>query len=480
MKYISKVILNNFQSHKYSEIVFDNGLNVIIGPSDSGKTAILRGIRWALFNEPLGDYFIREGSNECSVEIQFNDGTKVRRYRSRSKNIYYLYDIEGNEFQFEGFGSNVPEEVMEATGIKKILLDSDTSVSINLSEQLEGAFLLSERASTRANSIGRLIGVNIIDDALRESLRDHRNLNSKKNHIEDQMMELKDELKAYDYLDELKNRISKIDSIKNDINEKTRLLASYKTLLEKYGRSTTEKKQLEIRLKELTSISQVEEIYISIDEKYKLFDFLVKKQGNYIKLITDIKLNKYIKDTLAELKRVDDNFNEIIDLNNLRNNLIARDKQYRSVSSEIDKLKVILKKLRNLDKPIEYIDIINNKLHLLGKLEIIKEKKQIVDKRLALGRSYVERFSDLDYIYNMHLSLDGKWDQLNKLKTLLNLYTVNEKEISDTNKLMADSKERIDKLLVNYKDLLFNLEICPLCLNTIDSDRIEHIVGHYD
>src|SRR5699024_512 len=105
--------------------------------SDSGKTAILRGIRWALYNDPSGDYFIREGAYQCSVTIVFSDNTKVKRYRSKNKNVYYLYDESDNEFKFEGFGTSVPDEIIEATGIKKILLDKDVSKSFNISDQLE-------------------------------------------------------------------------------------------------------------------------------------------------------------------------------------------------------------------------------------------------------------------------------------------------------------------------------------------------------
>src|SRR5690554_3878620 len=115
MKYIKKVILENFQSHKYTEIELDQYLNVIVGPSDQGKTAIIRGLKWALFNEPSGDFFIREGETECSVTVIFNDNSKIKRYRSKNKNVYYLYNNEGKELILEGFGTKVPQEVINKT-----------------------------------------------------------------------------------------------------------------------------------------------------------------------------------------------------------------------------------------------------------------------------------------------------------------------------------------------------------------------------
>ncbi|NMA49739.1 MAG: AAA family ATPase, partial [Tissierellia bacterium] len=171
MKHIKKLIIQNFQSHKYSELEFGQDLNVIVGPSDSGKTSIIRALKWVLYNEPSGDFFIREGESEVSVTIELSNNTILKRYRTKSKNGYQLITSDGIETVFEGIGTSVPQEIIDITGISKMLLDGDHSNAINLGEQLEGPFLLSEKTSTRANAIGRLVGVDIIDEALREVLR---------------------------------------------------------------------------------------------------------------------------------------------------------------------------------------------------------------------------------------------------------------------------------------------------------------------
>jgi ABC-type transporter Mla maintaining outer membrane lipid asymmetry ATPase subunit MlaF len=51
---IKKLIIENFQSHKYTEVDFSEGFNIIFGPSDYGKSAIIRALRWVLYNEPGG------------------------------------------------------------------------------------------------------------------------------------------------------------------------------------------------------------------------------------------------------------------------------------------------------------------------------------------------------------------------------------------------------------------------------------------
>ena len=46
--------IENFESHKDTQIDFDNGVNAIIGTSDSGKSSIRRAIEWAIHNRPQG------------------------------------------------------------------------------------------------------------------------------------------------------------------------------------------------------------------------------------------------------------------------------------------------------------------------------------------------------------------------------------------------------------------------------------------
>src|SRR5690554_1097684 len=199
MRYIKKIILENFQSHKNTEMEFGPDLNVIVGPSDSGKSAIIRGLKWVMYNEPSGDFFIREGEKECRVTLELSDGTLLQRYRTKSKNGYKLIDNSGNENIYEGIGLTVPQEIIDVTGIRKIKLDTDSENAINLGEQLEGAFLLTEKASTRANAIGRLVGVDIVDDALRDVLRDIRSLNQTRKQKEETLQITNDKLSQFDY-----------------------------------------------------------------------------------------------------------------------------------------------------------------------------------------------------------------------------------------------------------------------------------------
>ena len=73
---IDRVQILNFQRHGELKIVFDEQITTIVGPSDTGKSSVLRAIRWVAFNRPLGDGFIRFGENECVVRL-WVDGRKI-------------------------------------------------------------------------------------------------------------------------------------------------------------------------------------------------------------------------------------------------------------------------------------------------------------------------------------------------------------------------------------------------------------------
>lgn len=61
MSYIKKLVVDNFQSHEHTEVEFGPGLNVIVGPSDHGKSALVRALRW-LFIMNRGDRLHQGGS----------------------------------------------------------------------------------------------------------------------------------------------------------------------------------------------------------------------------------------------------------------------------------------------------------------------------------------------------------------------------------------------------------------------------------
>src|SRR4030066_377226 len=70
---IKSLKIENFQSHLNSWLEFSNGINVISGQSNNGKSSILRSLSWVIFNRPLGLSFKSSFSaKKDTVKITIN------------------------------------------------------------------------------------------------------------------------------------------------------------------------------------------------------------------------------------------------------------------------------------------------------------------------------------------------------------------------------------------------------------------------
>jgi len=91
---INSLHIKNFQSHPDSFFEFSPGMNVFIGDSDVGKSAIRRALEWLIFNRPISDSFRSWWEGDTEVTVVTSEGNIITRIKQKSKNIYRLNDIE--------------------------------------------------------------------------------------------------------------------------------------------------------------------------------------------------------------------------------------------------------------------------------------------------------------------------------------------------------------------------------------------------
>ena len=75
---LNKIKLEDFISHKKTELELGYGINVVVGPNGAGKTSILDGIIFALFNDSSSrgrkENLINSRAKKCKVELGFTEG----------------------------------------------------------------------------------------------------------------------------------------------------------------------------------------------------------------------------------------------------------------------------------------------------------------------------------------------------------------------------------------------------------------------
>ena len=156
---IKQITLQNFQSHKNTHIVFSDKVNCFTGATDSGKSAIIRAIKWVLTNRPSGNSFVNhdafaEGKQiaPCRVVLE-TDKHIVERYRSATKNSYTVDGVE-----LKAIGTDVPIEVVQALNMN----------DINVQFQMDKPFLLTESAGEVARILNRIVKLDDIDTTLKQ------------------------------------------------------------------------------------------------------------------------------------------------------------------------------------------------------------------------------------------------------------------------------------------------------------------------
>ncbi len=110
---IKSLRIRNFQKHENLKIKFDPHVTTIIGPSDVGKSAIIRALRWVALNKPRGDSFLREGAEEVSITLRTTDHV-IKRRRGKTN----TYSLNGSKFT--AFGSTVPDEIADVLNLSDL------------------------------------------------------------------------------------------------------------------------------------------------------------------------------------------------------------------------------------------------------------------------------------------------------------------------------------------------------------------------
>ncbi|MGO1367951.1 MAG: AAA family ATPase [Senegalia sp. (in: firmicutes)] len=476
MKYITNVEINNFQSHKNTNIDFVNGLNVIVGPSDQGKTAIIRAIKWVLYNDPMGTFFIRHKEKEASVILTFNTGEKVQRLRSNTKNLYIYIDKDNNEEIYEGFGHNVPVDIIEKINIRKIFLDSKESNSINIGEQLEGPFLLSEKNSTRANAIGRLVGVHVVDKAVQNTMKDIRNLNSSNKSLIEDIDLLETKLKDYSYLDDLEATIIQLETLQDIISYKENLLKILIDIQKKYN----ENDKLLIYYKDIYSkllnLETINNISLEIENKTSNRNILVKSRSKISNINQDINENQYIISNTKNINLSTEISNDLEEKIYKYKNLIYKNKKYKDNSNIIKNTNMIKDSFKYNDDLKIIFDKLINKNNELDRLRKLKSNYTNIKKSISKGKDYINKFKYIDDVNILYEKINIDKDKYLNLNIYLKKINQNNNNINELNNKIRNEKSVIIELLNDYKSLLKKIERCPLCFNSIDNEDMNRII----
>ena len=196
---IQRITLAGFQSHVNSVLELSPGLNIIVGPTDSGKTAILRGLRWLVLGEPSGDSFVNKAVGKALVRVSTDKQEFITKLREGKKTTYIL---GGTIYE----KAEIPPEIAAVTGITATDF-ADFSTVLNFAYQLDAPFLLSEPASAGAKVLGKISGTEKVDGALKAATKEAFAIRTQVSQCEKEQARIALTLQDYTEVERMENEV---------------------------------------------------------------------------------------------------------------------------------------------------------------------------------------------------------------------------------------------------------------------------------
>ena len=208
---ISTIRIQNFQSHEDTELELSPGINVIVGSSMNGKTAILRACNWLMSNRPLGENYVCDKSTEGETVRVFvsNEKWYISRIRSNSFNGYSLQERKGKNppNSFDKIRAEVPIEVREALNMS----------DVNYQSQLSPHYLVLDSPGEVGRVINNAVRLVEIDRVIEWFSSNIRESKSKIKFLEESVLTAKEDVSRYDDIENVGEDIDDLFADKEKI-----------------------------------------------------------------------------------------------------------------------------------------------------------------------------------------------------------------------------------------------------------------------
>lgn len=287
---LSELIIENFKSHKKTKLKFAEGLTLLVGKSQSGKSAALEAFCMLMENRPSGTRFMYRRKKKGTVKVTavFDEEVEVtieKKISGKSADtIYTIHNDAGEEQKFRKVARTVPEEVLNVINIG----------SSNIQKQTDDSYLVESSKGEISREVGNFIGINAIQTAIKKVVTE---MNEVKNEIKREKDSLEDAQEQIDkfkdlekakrnYIvyqrasEEIKELREEVEKLVDFVKTTPRLekkLKRYEGILEKISKYKVELAELindEVTYKE--SIKEID-LYLKISREYSTTKLKLKE-----------------------------------------------------------------------------------------------------------------------------------------------------------------------------------------------------------
>ena len=496
---IKELNINGFGKLKNKNIKFDEGINVIIGENESGKSTLLKFITSSLYGvsknkrgKNISDYekYKPWDTENYSGKIKYkldneNEFEVYRDFNKKSPEIYNNFGDDITALYNVGKNKEIPF-FYEQTKIDEELFVNSTAVmqnDVRIDKSTQNMIIqkISNLATTGADNISYKKSIEKLNKKQLEEIGSDRsqdrpinkinneliNLKNEKNNLEeinDEKYEIEKELKLIknnlNNLENENNFLNKLKKIKNNYLIENQKIKLNKELIEeinnKINNLENEKKEINIKKINLEKIKINKYILINLFLLIIIFLINLFIKNNYFNFLYLILLipfliyfSKKIKIKNKNKKIIENNKLEINKINNEINLLLENKKEKINELNnlEINEENYLKKELENNYKEkINYLNIEDLKKDFLT--EKIENKLSELNNKINEEKLKMHKL-DLD-----KRNIFNELDNLSKIEERIEYLNEEAEELKNKNDIIEIAKEYLN---LSYKQMKENV-----------------------
>ncbi|MEW6448735.1 MAG: AAA family ATPase [Bacillota bacterium] len=472
---LKRVILENFQSHRQTEIVLAPTVTVLIGESDQGKSAVVRALRWLFYNKPKGADFLRVGADRCRVAVEFEDGLTIVRERRGKTNRYEILQPGREPYVEEGFGRDVPEAVQELTEIRPLKLEG-ASFELHVAHQLDPPFLLKETPAVRARAVGHLSGTHLFDAADKRAARKLAELTRQRRELEDEVARIQVQMEGFSDLPRLEAQYEECAAFFERGREtgiRVEMLSALKEGFKSVLRELRESENL------LESLPRPEDLQARGEQVSALILLFHKLSGlNGLKKGVHSSLER-VKNVLAETATVKEaemiarEAEAVVERVRVLQEMGSR---RASLLSDMAKIEGILKAVETLPQAEELHGRFRESAARLAVLQEMFSRLTETSRRLLRVEGAEAELKDVWLAARCWDELQGNTERLRRLKELRQQLLSVRRELAAAEKRLTEARAEAGRQAGKLRELLLKTNRCPVCFTPLSPEQVERIL----
>lgn len=350
---IKTIELFNFMNHVNTKIDLADGINLVTGSSDNGKSAIMRALYSVLLDKHDSGW-IRDGEKEYTVKITFVNGDTFERTKGK-KNVLSMTPYGGETKTAQSYGKDMPEDYKKFIGY--IPETSDGPLPFSL--QKKDVFLVDKKELSLGQEISVLLQVDDLEKGATNLKKEITKFNSQTKDLQAEKQKIETDLEQFADLDrklELVKSLDEIISVHKELSDvmhrKQLTLSTCRDIYNEAQNITSKLKQVKNVYKLLASeLLEIENQQSIVDEKKSIIDDAISivermEEIEKDKIVANEFVNGVLGQTVTQIVETD---TIITNKRNMLDEVFSIDEETQSIDGFIDTLK---SEIENYDREI--------------------------------------------------------------------------------------------------------------------------------